>query len=121
VLTVEIAGELQGRHDDRKIRQYFNDHWRGWAELSGRIAQETMAQNGINLQTPERRNMPDSRPKQEVALMMKIRRRIETATGIPSGKFSITSIKARDIRHFTSKPTRKLIACNFCPKLRQKS
>lgn len=240
VLTMEIVGELQGRHDDRTIWQYFHDHWRGWfprlgayktfakhcanltwlkqrfltalsppqqsdihiidgvplpvcrtvrayrsrifkgiaawgycaskdehyyglrghpvIAVDGRIVdfivtpanaderstlddvvgkikglllgdkgfisqekQKTMAENGINLQTPKRRNMPDQRPKQEVALMMKIRRRIETAIGILSEKFGITTIKARDIWHFTSKLTRKLIAYNFYLKFRPES
>ena len=75
--------------------------------------QEKLAQNGINLQTPKRKNMTDTRPEKEVALMMKIRRRIETAIGILSEKFAIASIKARDIWHFTSKLFRKLIAYNF--------
>ncbi len=50
-------------------------------------------------------SLSDARSQQELALMMKIRRRI----------------KARDLRHFTSKLTRKLIAYNFYLKLRTES
>ncbi len=240
VLTMEVVGELQGRHDDKAIWRYFNDHGRGWfpglcayktfakhcANLTwlkqkfmamisppqqsdlhiidgvpmpvcrtvrayrsrifkgiaawgycaskdehyyglrghpviaadGRVVdfivtpanaderstlddiigkirglllgdkgfisqdwQHKLAENGINLQTPLRKNMPDNRPKAEVSLMMKIRRRIETAIGLLSEKFAITRIKARDIWHFTSKLTRKLIAYNFYLRFRSES
>lgn len=66
-------------------------------------------------------SLSDTRSQQELALMMKIRRRIETAIGILSEQFAITRIKARDLRHFTSKLTRKLIAYNFYLKLRTES
>lgn len=239
-LTMEIVGELQGRHDDKAIWRYFNDHWRGlfpglgayktfakhcanltwlkqrfltaisppsqsdvhiidgvpmpvcrtvrafrsrifkgiatWGycaskdehyyglrghpvisadgrivdfiitpanaderstldDLIGKIRglllgdkgfisqnwQQKLANHGINLQTPLRKNMPDNRPKAEVSLMMKIRRRIETAIGILCEQFAITRIKARDLWHLTSKLTRKLIAYNFYLKFRPES
>lgn len=30
VLTMEIIGEMQGRHSDASIWRYFRDHWQGW-------------------------------------------------------------------------------------------
>lgn len=49
----------------------------------------------INLQTPLRRNMHDSRPKETVSLMMSIRRRIETVIGQLVERFHIQSIRAK--------------------------
>lgn len=35
VLTMEIVGEMQGRHDDRAIWRYFRDHWKEWFPALG--------------------------------------------------------------------------------------
>lgn len=73
----------------------------------------TLAEQGINLQTPLRGNMTDSRPKWLVKSFMKIRKSIETTFSILNDVFSFTRIKAHDLWHFTSKLSRKLLAFNF--------
>jgi hypothetical protein len=35
VLTMEIVGEMQGRHTDAAIWRYFRDHWREWFPALG--------------------------------------------------------------------------------------
>ncbi len=56
-----------------------------------------LAQQNLNLQTPLRRNMPDSRPKKLVSTMMNMRRIVETMIGQLVDLFHIRSIKAKDI------------------------
>jgi len=72
-----------------------------------------MAKHGIDVQTPLRKNMLDSRPKSFVKLLMRIRKSVETALSVLIFKFSITKIKAHNIHHFKSKLTRKILAYNF--------
>lgn len=72
-----------------------------------------LGQNGINLQTPLRKNMSDDRPKPLIKLLNKVRKPIETAFSILVENFSITKIKAHDIWHYMSKLYRKLLAYNF--------
>ncbi len=72
-----------------------------------------MSANDIDLQTPLRDNMVDTRPKQTVKTLMYIRKSIETALSVLTGSFALTKIKAHDIWHFTNKLYRKLIAYNF--------
>jgi hypothetical protein len=75
--------------------------------------QAELAQNGLDLQTPLRDNMPDSRPKQVVRRLNKARKPIETALSVLVDTFNLTEIKAHDIWHYTNKLTRKLLAYNF--------
>jgi hypothetical protein len=35
VLTMEIVGEMQGRHTDAAIWRYFHEHWREWFPMLG--------------------------------------------------------------------------------------
>ena len=35
VITMEIIGEMQGRHDDTAILRYFRDHWKEWFPALG--------------------------------------------------------------------------------------
>ena len=65
---------------------------------------------GIDLQTPVRRNMKDSRPKWFVKLILRIRRRIETVIGQLSKYFDIESCGCRDMWHLTSRMARKMLA-----------
>ena len=64
---------------------------------------------GIDLQTPLRKNMIDSRPKWFVRQLMKIRRRIATVTGQLVDYFEIERIRTRDTWHLTSRIARKLL------------
>jgi len=79
----------------------------------GQEYKEIMANHGIDLQTPMRKNMEDTRNKKYVKTLMYIRKSVETALSVLTTKFSITKIKAHDIWHFTSKLYRKIIAYNF--------
>lgn len=71
---------------------------------------EYLARQNLDLQTPLRKNMQDSRPKETVSLMMKIRRKIETVIGQLTQRFNIQSIKAKDLWHLCVKVTRKILA-----------
>jgi hypothetical protein len=35
IITMEIFGEMQGRHDDVAIWRYFNEHWKEWFPALG--------------------------------------------------------------------------------------
>ncbi|MCX7338875.1 MAG: IS982 family transposase [Alphaproteobacteria bacterium] len=69
---------------------------------------------GLDLQTPLRKNMPDSRPKEIVSTMMNIRRKVETVIGQLSERFRIQSIKAKDLWHLCAKVGRKILAHTVC-------
>ena len=63
----------------------------------------------IDLQTPLRKNMIDSRLKWFVRQLMKIRRCIATAIGQLVDYFEIVRITTRDTWHLTSRIARKLL------------
>lgn len=56
---------------------------------------------GINLQTPLRSNMSDSRSQSSVRLMQRFRRLIETVIGQLVERFHIEKIRVRNIWHLT--------------------
>lgn len=72
-----------------------------------------MAEYGIDLQTPMRANMHDQRPKETVQILMRVRKRVETAIGTLLERFHLAKIKAHDNWHFTNKLYRKILAYNF--------
>ena len=96
----EIADQVNGMLIGDK--GFIGEEWR-----------ENMALRGIDLQTPLRKNMVETRPKWAVRNLYRVRKRVETAISLLTGKFAITKIKAHDIWHFTSKLYRKLLAYNF--------
>jgi hypothetical protein len=69
-----------------------------------------LAAQGIDLQTPLRKNMEDTRPKEAVSLMMSIRRMVETVIGQLAGRFHIEKVWARDIWHLSHRFIRKILA-----------
>lgn len=69
-----------------------------------------LAKQGLDLQTPLRKNMKDSRPKERVRLFMKIRRRIESVISQLSERFHIEKVRARDLWHLTNRFIRKILA-----------
>nr|WP_268904605.1 IS982 family transposase [Candidatus Regiella insecticola] len=73
-----------------------------------------LTRQGLNLQTPLRVNMADARPKKMVAIMMTIRRKIETVIGQLVERFDIQSIRAKDLWHLKAKVARKIVARTFC-------
>jgi hypothetical protein len=73
-----------------------------------------LAKQNLDLQTPLRSNMKDSRPKETVSLMMNIRRKVETVIGQLTERFQIQCIKAKDLWHFCSKIGKKILAHTVC-------
>lgn len=74
------------------------------------ILKEELRSIGLDLQTPLRRNMKDSRPKKVVRELMRIRRLVETVIGQLSGRFDIERILARDTWHITVRTIRKVLS-----------
>lgn len=75
---------------------------------------EYYRKQGIDLQTPLRKNMSDKRPKSVVNRLMKARRKIETVIGQLSDRFNIQKIRARDMWHLSHRLYRKILAHNLC-------
>jgi len=75
------------------------------------ILKEDLANcNQLNLQTPLRRNMNDSRPKTYVKELMRDRRLVETVIGQLTEQFNIQKLRARDRWHLTVRITRKILS-----------
>ena len=81
--------------------------------LLSKTKQAELASVGINLQTPLRDTMIDLRPKAFVQLLLKIRRRIETAIGQLIEFFDFAACQACDLWHPSSRLLRKLLAYNL--------
>jgi IS5 family transposase len=71
---------------------------------------EQLLQLGIDLQTPFRSNMKDSRDPVSVKKFTKRRRLIETVIGQLCERFNIEKVRARDIWHLTVRITRKCLS-----------
>ena len=74
------------------------------------ILTEELSAQGIQLQTPLRKNMIDPRPRSFVSQMMSARRLVETVIGQLTEQFQIEKIRARDLWHLTNRVTRKILA-----------
>ncbi len=70
---------------------------------------EDFLKGSIKLETPLRRNMKDSRPRNDVYFLMNVRRRIETTIGQLVQYFDIEKINCRDLWHLTSRMSRKML------------
>src|SRR6476620_6788330 len=84
VLTMEIFGEQQGRHDDASIHRYFDGHWRHF--------------------------FPNLGSYPAFARLVRIRRAVETAIGKLSEMFAAQTTKARNLPSFVNRIARKLLA-----------
>jgi hypothetical protein len=73
-----------------------------------------LASRGLNLQTPVRGNMEETRPGIFLRWMTSTRRLIETVIGQLSERFHIEKIRARDIWHQVSRFWRKILAHTVC-------
>lgn len=73
-----------------------------------------LKESGINLHTPLRCNMRDTRPKALILQMMNIRRTVETMIGQLVERFKIQSIRAKDLWHLSVKVGRKILAHTIC-------
>lgn len=71
---------------------------------------EQLAIQGIDLQTPLRSNMQDSRPKWFVKQLISTRRLVETVIGQLTERFNIQKVWARDLWHLSNRITRKLLS-----------
>ena len=75
---------------------------------------------GIDLKTPFRKNMIDSRPKEAIQILMKARRKIETVIGQLTDRFHIQKVRAKDLWHLTHRITRKILSHTICVVLNKK-
>ena len=75
---------------------------------------DTLAKQGLDLQTPLRKNMIDLRPKRIVSIMMNMRRKVETVIGQLVERFNIQFIKAKDLWHLSAKVGRKILSHSIC-------
>lgn len=74
------------------------------------ILAEDLHRDGLNLQTPLRKNMKDTRPKAYVKELMRDRRLVETVIGQLTEQFKIQKLRARDKWHLTVRITRKILS-----------
>lgn len=75
---------------------------------------EKLAGQGMNLHTPLRKNMNESRPKEFIRQIMNIRRKVETVIGQLVDRFHIQKIRAKDNWHLMAKIGRKILAHTMC-------
>ncbi len=72
--------------------------------------QAELATTGIDLQTPLRANMADSRAPWIIQQLTRTRRLVETVIGQLTEQFHFEKIRARDVWHLTSRIARKILA-----------
>jgi hypothetical protein len=80
---------------------------KGYIDLN---LKEELALQGIDLQTPLRKNMQDTRSPEVVKRLISSRRLVETVIGQLSERFHIEKIRARNTWHLASRFIRKLLA-----------
>lgn len=78
------------------------------------ILNEELSRQGLNLQTPLRDNMKDSRSIAFRNWMMASRRLVETVIGQLTERFQIENNRARDLWHLVSRLYRKVAAHTLC-------
>lgn len=81
--------------------------------LSVDLKQDLTAR-GIQLETPLRRNMLETRPSEQIKLEQRLRRLIETVNSQLSERFHFERIRCRDLWHLTSRVNRKILAHTLC-------
>ena len=64
----------------------------------------------IDLETPLRANMADTRDPIFVKSLIKVRRLVETVIGQLTDHLHIAKVRARDLWHLTSRINRKILA-----------
>lgn len=68
------------------------------------------AQTSVNLQTPTRNNMTDSRGKDYNRVLTSTRRLVETVIGQLTERFNIEKVRARSLWHLTNRIARKVLS-----------
>lgn len=76
---------------------------------------------GIELETPLRKNMEDSRDSGLVKLLSKVRKKIETVISQLVERFNIQRVRTKELWHFKARVIRKLLAHTVCLKLNKLS
>jgi hypothetical protein len=71
---------------------------------------ERLAQIGVDLQTPLRDNMEDTRNPAFLRWIISTRRLVETVIGQLTERFKINAIRVKDMWHFKARVARKLLA-----------
>ncbi|MEY3289900.1 MAG: hypothetical protein RLZZ419_2142 [Pseudomonadota bacterium] len=71
---------------------------------------EELANQGLELQTPLRKNMTETRPASFLRQLLSTRRLVETVIGQLTQRFNIEKIRARDLWHLTNRFVRKLLS-----------
>lgn len=99
---VPVADELAAVNiDERGILPEITNNRKGMLladkDLIRPELKDYLAPQHLDLQTPLRKNMQDSRSKETASLMMNIRRKIETVIEQLVERFHIQSIKAKDM------------------------
>ena len=72
---------------------------------------------GIDLQTPVRKNMDESRPGWFLRLLQRVRKRAETVISQLEQRFGLAIMRARDPWHLTNRVARKILAHTFAVSL----
>lgn len=83
------------------------------------ILTEDLSKMDIELHTPLRKNMADSRPQSLVALIVSVRRRVETVIGQLAERFSAERIGARKLWQLVTRIYRKVAAHTLCALINQ--
>lgn len=78
--------------------------------ISQKLQKELMIYHDVDLETPLRSNMSDTRDPEFVKYLVKIRRLVETVIGQLTDHLHIAKVRARDLWHLTSRINRKILA-----------
>jgi len=78
--------------------------------ISKRLQEDLLQYHTIDLQTPLRSNMRETRPPAFVRQLMTTRRLVETVIGQLTDHLHIEKVRARDLWHLTSRISRKILA-----------
>lgn len=123
-LMISLSGMIKGftfataKADERDVAPEITQNITGLLGADkGYIRPELTAyyqEQGVDLQTPLRKNMTDNRPKSVIKRLMNARRKIETVIGQLSDRFNIQTIRARDMWHLSHRLIRKILAHNIC-------
>jgi hypothetical protein len=74
------------------------------------LQKELLIYHGVDLETPLRTNMIDTRPPDFITYLVKTRRLVETGIGQLTEQCHIAPVRARDLWHLTSRITRTILA-----------
>ncbi|MBY0272703.1 MAG: IS982 family transposase [Alphaproteobacteria bacterium] len=115
ILSYEMAA---ANIDERDVLPELTHNYKGLMiadkDLLRPSLKEELRDHGLDLQTPLRDNMVDTRPKEWVQQIISLRRTIETVISQLADRFQIQPIKAKDLWHLSAKAGRKILAHTCC-------